>query len=394
MKSISRVAAALVASTLLLGACGSGSDDSAAGGTLKIAVAGPMTGDNAIYGQDALAGVEFAAKQINDAGGIAEGPHKGKKLEVVVFDDVADPNQGASVAQKICDDKDIIATFGHSNSSVTLAAQPIYESCANGPVPLLVSYSSNPAVTQGNHPTTFRVIPDDGKMGAEMAAQALNQLGMKNVAVLASDDDYGDGLKVNFEATAKSIGLGVAKIITTTAKQKDFTPQLTELKNAGADGLVLLNTYTDAALQIKQAAQMGWDVQAFVTAGSNSPELINIAGADAAEGTAINALFDSNSAKEAVVEFIADFQAANDGKSPGEATALAYDSVFVLVAALEAGAEDRVGVVEQIESIGTFNLPVIGELTFNENGEPTLDPANTTTVVLQVKDGAIGTFAK
>src|SRR5690606_15545260 len=177
-------------------------------GTETVAVAGPMTGENGIYGQDQLAGVQFAAKQINDAGGISAGPLKGKKIEVLKFDDVADPNQGASVAQQICDDTSIIAAFGHSNSSVTLAAEPIYERCG---VPLFVSYSSNPEITAKLHKNLFRTLIDDAKMGAEMASYAKNELGFTKAGVIASGDDYGDGLKVNFQATAQQIGLTVAK---------------------------------------------------------------------------------------------------------------------------------------------------------------------------------------
>lgn len=388
VKKTTLVAALAAAAALTLSACGGGADSAADGDTITVAVAGPMTGDNAIYGNDQLSGVEFAAKEINDAGGIPEGPLKGKKVKVVKFDDVADPNQGASVAQKICDDTSIMAVFGHSNSSVTLAAEPIYERCG---VPLYVSYSSNPEITKELHANLFRTLIDDAKMGAEMASYSEDQLGFKDVGILASDDDYGDGLKTNFESTAKEIGLKVAKAVTTTAKQKDFTPQLTELKNAGADSLVLLNTYTDAALQIKQARALGWDVPIFVTPGSNSPELVTIAGKGAAEGTIVAGVFDSNSSDPGAKKFVTDFTAAN-GKGPGESAALSYDSFYVFLTALEEGAEDRASVIKKTDEIGTFTLPIRGELTFNETHEPTIVPGKPAQVLLQVKDGVIGSY--
>ncbi|MFT4008615.1 MAG: ABC transporter substrate-binding protein [Nocardioidaceae bacterium] len=380
----------VLALTLALSACGSDGDsgDGSSGGSITVAVAGPMTGDNGIYGNDQLKGVQFAAKQINDAGGIESGPLKGKTIKVVKFDDVADPNQGASVAQKICDDTSIMAVFGHSNSSVTLAAEPIYERCG---VPLFVSYSSNPEITAEVHENLFRTLIDDAKMGAEMASFSKNELGFKNVGLLASDDDYGAGLKVNFTKTAEEIDLPIAKTVTTSAKQKDFTPQLTELKNAGADSLVLLNTYTDAALQIKQARAMGWKVPVFVTPGSNSPELINIAGKEAAEGTIVAAVFDPNSTKPGPAKFVKEFTAAM-GEAPGESAAMSYDSFFVFLKALEEGAKDRASVITKVPEIGTFDLPIRGELTFNENHEPTIVPGEPAQVLLQVKDGKIVTF--
>lgn len=388
LKKVYLATGAALALSLSLAACGGESASGSSGDTITVAVAGPMTGDNGIYGQDQLSGVQFAAKEINDSGGIPSGPLKGKKVKVVKYDDVADPNQGASVAQKICDDTKIMAVFGHSNSSVTLAAEPIYERCG---VPLFVSYSSNPEITAKLHKNLFRTLIDDAKMGSEMASYAHDQLGYKNVGVLASDDDYGDGLKENFVKTADEIGLKVAKAVTTTAKQKDFTPQLTELKNAGADSLVLLNTYTDAALQIKQARAMGWDAPIFVTPGSNSPELIKIAGAEAAEGTIVAAVFDPNSEDSGPATFVKDFTEAN-GKGPGESAAMSYDSFYVFLAALEEGAKDRASVISKTDEIESFDLPIRGELVFNDTHEPTIVPGKPAQVLLEVRDGAIGSY--
>lgn len=375
---------------LTLSACGSGGESGASGDSVTVAVAGPLTGDNGIYGNDQLSGIKFAADELNKSGGIPSGPLKGKKIKVVKFDDVADPNQGASVAQKICDDTKILAVFGHSNSSVTLAAEPIYERCN---VPLYVSYSSNPEITAELHENLFRTIVADDKMGSEMASYSAGDLGFKKVGVLASDDDYGDGLKVNFNKTAKDIGLEVTKTVTTSAKQKDFTPQLTELRNSGADSVVLLNTYTDAALQIKQIDALGWDVPVFVTPGSNSPELIKIAGEEAAEGAIVAGVFDPNSTDAGSAKFVKNFTAAN-GKGPGESAALAYDSFFVFLAAVEDGAKDRKSVIEKTDSIESFMLPIRGEFSFNETHEPTLIEGKPAQVLLQVKGGVIGSYTK
>lgn len=386
----SRVALAVVAGgALLLSACGGGDSESSSD-TITVAVAGPMTGENAIYGQNQLAGIKFAAKQINDAGGVKSGPLKGATIKVKAFDDVADPNQGASVAQKICDDTSIMAVFGHSNSSVTLAAEPIYERCN---IPLFVSYASNPEITATLHKNLFRTLIDDASMGAEMAYQAANQIGSKKVGLMASDDDYGDGLVTSFEKTAPDAGLDVADSITTTTGQKDFTPQLTTLKNKGIDTLVLLNTYTDAALQIKQARAMGWDdVKIFVTAGSNTPELVKIAGKEAAEGTLVNAVFDPNSASEGVKTFVADYTEAN-GEAPGEATAVAYDSFFVFLTGLEKGAKDRDTVVTTVADQDSFDLPIRGTFRFDENQGAAVDPDSPATVLLEVKGGEFTSFA-
>lgn len=380
--------AAVASAALTLSACGGG-DSGDSSDTVVVAVAGPMTGENAIYGQNQLSGVEFAAKQINDAGGIESGPLKGAKIEVKSFDDVADPNQGASVAQKICDDSDIMAVFGHSNSSVTLAAMPIYERCG---MPLFVSYSSNPEITAELHENLFRTLIDDASMGAEMAYQAGRDIGSKQVGLMASDDDYGTGLVESFEATADDAGLEVVDTVVTTTGQKDFTPQLTRLKNKGIDTLVLLNTYTDAALQIKQADALGWDdLKILVTAGSNTPELVKIAGNDASDGVLVNAVFDPGSSAEGVKTFVDDFTEAN-GEAPGEPTAVAYDSFFVFLDGLLGGAEDRESLISNVADTESFDLPIRGTFRFDENQGAAVDPDSPATTLLQIQDGKFVSF--
>lgn len=377
--------AAAFSAALVLSACGGGSDSDS--DTVVLAVAGPMTGDSAEYGQQQLAGVQLAVDEYTADGGIPEGPLKGKKIKVVKYDDAGDPNQAASVAQKICDDTEVMGVFGHVNSSATLAAEPIYERCG---VPLVVSYSSNPEITAERHENLFRTLVDDAKLGAEMASFAQGELGGKNVGVLSSDDDYGVGLKENFEAVAEELNLPIAASLVTTTGQKDFSPQLTELKNKDIDSLVLLNLYTDAALQIKQAHAMGLDVPTLVTASANNPELINIAGKEAAEGTYVSAIFDPGSSSEGTKAFVAAFKAEND-REPSEGAAVAYDSAWVVFKAMDEGAKDRESLISTIDGIESFTLPIVGDFVFNENHEPTIVPGKPSQSLLQVQDGVIAT---
>src|SRR5918998_1221708 len=141
-----------VLTSVALAACGGGGDGDGGGGgggggsdgPIKIAMTGPLTGDNAAYGQDQLQGMQLRVDQINEAGGIASGPNEGRELELSSHDDAGDPNQGASVAQQLCDDPDVMAVLGPVNSSVALAVGPIYNRCG---VTEITSYASNPEVT-------------------------------------------------------------------------------------------------------------------------------------------------------------------------------------------------------------------------------------------------------
>ena len=87
---------------------------------LKLAVARPVTGANAAFGAQLTQGVQQAAEDINKAGGIL-----GQKIQVEVGDDVSDPKQGVSVANKLVGDG-VKFVVGHFNSGVTMPASDVY----------------------------------------------------------------------------------------------------------------------------------------------------------------------------------------------------------------------------------------------------------------------------
>ena len=93
----------------------------AAADTIHLAVAGPMTGDAAAFGQNAKRGADAAVALINAAGGIG-----GKQVAYDAFDDMGSPKEAASVARRILDAEKYLAVVGHVNSSCTLAALPVY----------------------------------------------------------------------------------------------------------------------------------------------------------------------------------------------------------------------------------------------------------------------------
>jgi branched-chain amino acid transport system substrate-binding protein len=379
------VSVAMVA-TLVVAACGGSSGSG--GGAIKFAVAGPMTGDASVYGLSQYNGVQLAVDEFEKAGGITSGTLKGKAITVDKLDDGYDPNQGASIAQKVCDDSHYLSIFGHSGSSVTLAASPIWERCG---LPAMVSYSSSPAITSKLHRDLFQTVVNDNTLGAEMADMAKDQLKLTDVGIITTDNDYGVGVSTAFKTQAKKIGLRVVDTIATTAGQKDFTPALTSLKGKDAKAVVLLNTYTDAALQIKQARALGWDAPIFAAAGANSPSLVTIAGAKQAEGVIVAALFDPDSQEPGSAAFVKAYQ-AKFGEKPAESAALAYDSAFLVLNALNHGATDRKSLLDVLNGARSFEVPISGSITFDEHNSRSLVPGKPSMSLLRVTDGQLTTY--
>src|SRR6202034_3650525 len=110
----------------------------AAQAQVKLAVAGPVTGANAAFGAQLTQGVQQAVEDINKAGGIL-----GQKIQVEIGDDVSDPKQGVSVANKFVGDG-VTFVVGHFNSGVTMPASDVY---AENGVLFITPSATNPKIT-------------------------------------------------------------------------------------------------------------------------------------------------------------------------------------------------------------------------------------------------------
>ena len=119
-------------------ACGdSGNEGSKAEETIKMGVAGPLTGPNAAFGAQLKNGAAQAIEDINAAGGI-----NGMKVELVFEDDVSDPKQGVSVANKMAGEG-VKFVVGHFNSGVSIPSSDVY--LENGML-MVTPASTNPNI--------------------------------------------------------------------------------------------------------------------------------------------------------------------------------------------------------------------------------------------------------
>jgi len=116
---------------------------------IMIGVAGPITGPNAAFGAQLQKGAEQAAADINAAGGI-----NGEKIVLSVGDDVSDPKQGISVANKFVADG-VHFVVGHFNSGVTIPASEVY---AENGVLVITPSATNPQLTGRGLWNTFHML--------------------------------------------------------------------------------------------------------------------------------------------------------------------------------------------------------------------------------------------
>src|SRR5262249_31713592 len=147
---------------------------------------------------------------------------------------------------------------------------------------------------------------------------------------------------------------------------KDFKPQLTSIKSSNPQGIFVPCYYTEAALIVVQARQLGIKVPIFGGDGWEAPELLTIGG-PAMEGTYYSTHYSAEDSSPAVQKFVAKFKAKNNNEVPDAMAALGYDSVYVLTDAIKrAGTTDGPRLREALA--GTKNFEgVTGKTTIDEN---------------------------
>jgi branched-chain amino acid transport system substrate-binding protein len=339
---------------------------------LYLGLAAPLTGDSAMYGETVRNGVLFAVDEINAAGGI-----QGKKIEVVIQDDKGDPKEAALVAQKLAEDKRLFAIIGHVNSSCTLAALPIYKDAG---LTVLNTSSSAEKITQLGYKHFFRSVIHDGLQGPFLVQHAVKNLGHKRLAAMVANSDYGLGLLTSVKATAKKFGAEVVAAETYVPSQdKDFNPQLAKIKTANPDAMLILGDYNEAGLIIRQMKTMGLDIDRVTPAACSNVAMIELAGADAAEGTFMLGYWDPDRPTPVVQNFVKAYK-AKKGEIPDEREAYGYEIPYILKMAIEKGATKATlpDVLRTIE----FNGPT-GFTKYDANG----DVSEKMQMVFVVKNG-------
>ncbi|MDP4127450.1 MAG: ABC transporter substrate-binding protein [Bacillota bacterium] len=383
-----RKVASVLVSALLIGAlavtgCGTqtaapsstgSSGTSGSGDVIKIGVFEPMTGANAAGGALEIEGIKLANKLYPEV--------MGKKVELVTVDNKSDKVEAASAASRLVEKEKVSAIIGSWGSSLSMAAGDIVKTAK---VPVVAASATNPLVTKNND-FYFRVCFIDPFQGKVMANYAFNKLNAKKVAIVQEvSNDYSIGLAKFFTDSFKQLTgdqnaiVGVANYNT---GDQDFSAQLTNLKANNPDVIFAPGNFTESALLIKQARQLGIKVPIIGGDTWETPEFIDI-GKDAVEGAVFSTFFTSEKPITPESEkFLAEYRKENPGKEPAAVTALGYDAYIVILDAIKkANSSDPVKIKEQIAK--TKDFPgAAGMITLDENGDAVKDA-----VIKQVKNG-------
>jgi branched-chain amino acid transport system substrate-binding protein len=339
-----------------------------------IGVSGPLTGANAQYGLQWKQGFDLALDKINAEGGV-----KGRKVAYVFEDSQSDPRQAVAIAQKFVADPRIVIELGDFSSPASMAASAIYQRAG------LVQYgftNSHPDFTKAGD---FMWSPSVSQADEQplLAAYAVTRLGLKRIAILHLNTDWGRTSKDHFARGAKDLGAEIVIAEGYQPEERDFRSTLVRARDANPDGFALISYAPDGALIARSVRQVGLKQPMIAASSVYSPRFIELGG-DAVEGVHTGSRYFPEDPRPEVREFVTSFKAKYGGTEPDAFNAYAFDAINFAVAAIRHGGTDRRAIRDALGQLQDVPSVIFGKATFDKSTRRILGAKN---VELIVKDG-------
>lgn len=342
-----------------------------AGGVLKIGGIGPVTGGAAVYGQAVKNATELAVKEVNAAGGI-----NGMTVEFNFQDDEHDAEKAVNAYNTLKDwGMQMLIGTVTSNPCIAVAA----ESANDNLFQLTPSGSAVECLVNDN---TFRVCfsdPNQGTASAQYIGE--HELAASVAVIYDSSDVYSSGIYETFAREAKNQNIEVVAAEAFTADSRtDFTVQLQKAKDSGAELVFLPIYYTEASLILTQANTMGYAPKFFGCDGLDGILAVENFDTSLAEDVMLLTPFAADAEDEMTKSFVTSYIAAY-GETPNQFAADAYDAVYIIKAAAEAGnvtADMSVSDMCEVMKSAMVTISLDGltgdSMTWTADGEPSKAP--------------------
>ena len=334
---------------------------------LKIGFIGPLTGAAAVYGTSCLQGAQIAVDEINAKGGM--------QIELIAQDDEHDPEKSVNAYNTLWDEGAQMIVGCVTTGPCKAVSAEAY----NDRMFMLTPSASSTEVTEGKD-NMYQVCFTDPNQGSASAQFIVdNGLATKVAVIYNNADAYSTGIYQTFVANAAELGLEVVSVTTFTDDTTDFSVQLTDAKDNGADLVFLPIYYTPASMILSQANAMEYAPTFFGVDGMDG--ILTMEGFDTslAEGLMLLTPFAADAEDERTQAFVAAYQAAYTDV-PTQFSADGYDAVYALYeASLQGGINGDTSTEDACEILVSV-MPEItvsgltGEMDWEANGEVTKTP--------------------
>jgi branched-chain amino acid transport system substrate-binding protein len=368
--------AALAITTLLMAAAcggGDGGGDATAGAgggglpsTIKIGVPLDVSGSAAVTGVGTAEkkGVDFAVKQINDSGFLGD-----TRIEPVHYDTQVDKTQAVTRTTQLISRDKVSAIVGYTLTPSFMAAAPLAQKAQ---IPVMAVGLSGFGITDvGDY--MHRELLDYRKLFDFGDPEFVKATGAKTAAYLyGSDTETTSGQFDHRRPLIEGLGVKTVEVQTITAASTDMRAQLTAIKNAKPD-LLVINVVTGLMPTVLvQAGEVGIDAQILADNSLGSPATLgNPPALKGAECGLYAVAYDPASTAGANPEFVSDWKAANGGAGPDLFNALGRDAMWAMASAMkQAGSVEGPAVRDALRDLKDFS-GALGDYNWDKTGQPT-----------------------
>ncbi|WP_202366402.1 branched-chain amino acid ABC transporter substrate-binding protein [Mesorhizobium sp. L-2-11] len=323
---------------------------------IPLAVAGPMTGDWAVYGEEMRRGAQLATDDINARGGIG-----GCKIALMVLDDQGDPATAIAIARAFARDM-VRFVVGHYNSGASVPASTIY---AKNNTLMVSPASTNPALTEFKLWNVVRTAGRDDVQGTFAGEYMADHFPQGNLAIVSDGTPYGDGLANKARRVLRAKGHPEKLATKIRYDQADFVDLIRKMKAAKIEVVFFAGLGSQLGPLIRQTDEAGLHAQFISGDGAMIKDLTVLAG-PAVENTLI-VFSPEDRSNPAAANVVTRFR--SQGFEPEAYTLKSYAAVQVIARGIEmAGAQAPRLVAAAIRS-GKPISTVLGDLTFDAKGD-------------------------
>lgn len=294
-----------------------------------------------VMSESALPGVQIAAREINEAGGV-----RGRPLELVgdhspLHPFQPEPERVLDVAHRLGRNPEVLAVIGHDDSASALSASAVYNQLE---LPQLVTIATHAAITNIG-PWTYRLCISDARQGPALARYAVDDWGKRRIAIFYVNDEYGRDLARQFEEEARARGGVIVARILHRSTLEDSDRELLEREIEGLAG----PQQPDLVVLFQRVEAADWTLQTLRDHGVTS----DVLGADnlgrsafletlpeLKEGVRVSQFFVPDRDDPRTRRFVAAHRRLT-GERPDYGSAFAYDAVYLVRDALEHGGLGR-----------------------------------------------------
>ena len=218
------------------------------GEPIRIGAIYALSGNNAAIGTNILRGIDFAAEDINAAGGV-----HGRPIEIVRGDTQGDPDVARAVAERLITQEKVHAIVGCHQSTLT---EIVFQVCEEYQVPMITAISTVDSISSHNYEYCFRLCPMNSLYLENMFMYMRDQAEktgkeVKTIAVFADNSMIGQEAIRCAKIYAPQYGMKIVKEIQYGQGAADLEAEILALKEADADAVLAESYVSDAILLMK-----------------------------------------------------------------------------------------------------------------------------------------------